>query len=233
MRTVASLNQAEQDKRSQELVETIRVFNREKQYWVGYRYLDKEGKLVGLNSSTGIEALDYLVEKGKTDRPLGNALFYMTVDERRELYEGLPSLPKPLYGELRIGAEIQFSLYMLLWRFEPDANLRRELLVPRLERLILALEKYPAHFTRYDFMPVDVHATLTFDRKTHTQICQTPPNPNFWDEFSETDRKERLAELCDIIEKTKVKIDVENKRQREDLEAIRRNASQPASKNTR
>lgn len=178
--TVDSLNKEAHAARSKEIGETIKVFENERMKWRNYRLVDKSGIRIGLNFPTGIYDFDIFIDLGLTNKPLAHALFYMTPDERRHLYNKIP-FPPPNLRESPSEWLLTFQLYMLLWRFEPDARLRRDILLPRLEA---SPNVYGNYWVSADFFTAG---------KVLTQIFPEPDR-RYWDEFARDERNERLKE---------------------------------------
>jgi hypothetical protein len=134
-RLAVSHTDADVTARIQEAREILKQYRSMKKGFLGLKLAHVSGEKIGLNRETGMQDLDYLIRATPTDRFLGVGLFYMRPEQRRAIYEGIPMAPRLDAVMPRVYAWAGYPLYVLLWRYEPDASIRREVLVPRMEKL--------------------------------------------------------------------------------------------------
>lgn len=181
---VSSLSTKALDARRKEIRELIDVYAdaTEREKWTNYRIRGNTGKTIGRNTETGISELDYVVRTGKTKRFLGNSFLYMSTNQRRLFYDSIPFPP----DKIREGWDewmFSFYFYMLLWRFEPDGSIRRDIIIPRLEAAAKTFGVY--------WIPRETFETAL----TYGRIISPAPATHYWDEFSPKEKKERMNEI--------------------------------------
>jgi len=192
-RLAVSHTEADVGARIQEARKVLRQYGSMKKELLEQKVVHVNGEKIGMDRETGMKDLDYVIRETRTDRFLGVDLFYMSPGQRRAFYEGIPMAPG-WHGIMPYEYPwAGFNLYVLLWRYEPDASIRRDVLVPRMEKL-------GCHDAGGIFVSLSAKSISIDNMCFALYGCVAGGDPVYWGQIADSQRQARLEEVRPLQE---------------------------------